>query len=573
MKDELINYEALIENTLNKAKSSKLVSDAVDLVLTLDKKVDFNDSFDIFTNFEKELYNLVKEKRVEFSDLDSLDHLNLFYDNTEKLTFSFEMLKDGHLIGTFSLAEQDYEKMREIKKKYDEEFCKEIESANAYLEKIGSKGRLQLVKEIRYFFEHMAPVTVFIKQTIFSNFYNFNNLHPKKEKRTGDFLFERLNTYDYLQWEQEEKLFIYCMKALIISGIQTRLEEVNRQQISIQSINDFFNKKFLYYQNFVTKSSIEWETLGLFEKASFLNVIFSDIKENYLIYREINGLSLQKKEIILKDSKVTEESNRIKISFDEMINRMVQNPSNSEDNLRYLLRQDVMNNECSKYQKIVDYILESVAKDTDTDVSFCRFYTNIGDLIDLVKNEKYLSIVDKNSQEYSCYIYPNKKLRKMMPRKMLANMASAISSRMIYNSWHYIPGNFVNENIDLSKREYYFPPIIPDITIHDKYHHIGHVKLSVNNCIRSPAHLYIHGKRMNALMDIRLLRMGDKIYSTKDLELATVYTKLLANVMQILIDIVHEQEKDFSITKYTKQWYEQNLNNRSNNIEEKNFIH
>lgn len=44
-----------------------------------------------------------------------------------------------------------------------------------------------------------------------------------------------------------------------------------------------------------------------------------------------------------------------------------------------------------------------------------------------------------------------------VPVDLLSKIGMAINSRMLYNGWHYMPGNFINcEQVDFSERDFYF---------------------------------------------------------------------------------------------------------------------
>jgi hypothetical protein len=71
---------------------------------------------------------------------------------------------------------------------------------------------------------------------------------------------------------------------------------------------------------------------------------------------------------------------------------------------------------------------------------------------------------------------------------------------MMFNRWHFVPGQFDRAEIPLN-RHYFFPPQVPDIAEHSEHRHGGHISARVRYSIRAPGaqvwrepfHVFGHG--------------------------------------------------------------------------------
>src|SRR5258708_19538858 len=83
----------------------------------------------------------------------------------------------------------------------------------------------------------------------------------------------------------------------------------------------------------------------------------------------------------------------------------------------------------------------------------------------------------------------------------LAKVLTGCSVRMQFNSWHYMPGHFVQEP---APHHYYFPPRMADTAIWSDQHHAGHVMAAVRHSIRSPPPLKYPNPPSFGLFDLPL---------------------------------------------------------------------
>ena len=127
---------------------------------------------------------------------------------------------------------------------------------------------------------------------------------------------------------------------------------------------------------------------------------------------------------------------------------------------------------------------------------------------------------------------------------------------MEYNSWHYTPGNFLNERHRI-QRHYYFPPVMSDITEWSNQHHQGHVYANVKHAIRCPGTILCLPYTLNAYYDLRLMKTSGVMYSEIDLMKALYYKEVVGALYQAWFDYCREHQSQLDMTAYDRKWYQQ----------------
>lgn len=564
--EKLETYAQLVNDALTCAMDCELVFEAIQSVLTLNGKFDLEESFLSLTYFEREIYNLAQREKIRFAKQQIVKEncLYVYYFSNHKLVIALNEQKDATLLGIVNMdtykndIELFYEEDRRL-------FAQAAYESKSFLEGLEEVELHALIKNILHYFEHMAPVFYYVRNKLFTNFYDLNNLYPKGKDYSSEFILTYLIKEKASEWVAEDSLFIYSIHLLLSSGNPTRAEEFNGQQMFPFELHNFFDEKYYDYCELlhIPNEFSYFKALDLMEKSKKLKELFLEVNDKVTLYREINGITLRKKEKYI----FFKEIDNVELIINENLERHFQlkevNLKSIYNLSRKLVEQELtgqinQNDPTSSIQALVQMFISSVTEQTHSDVGITRFFTDIGELIKLVKAGEFNELCNLTPKSYSCYVAPSKMLSKKMNPMQLAMMATSIASRMNYNSWHYIPGNFLTGEVDTSSRSYYFPPKLSDITKLSKYHHVGHVKLAINNCIRCPYFIRIEDKVFEAFMDIRLLRMGEWEFTEKELEIAIVYTKYLAQVYQAIIDGVSISQKPYSLIDFNKEWYADN---------------
>lgn len=128
-----------------------------------------------------------------------------------------------------------------------------------------------------------------------------------------------------------------------------------------------------------------------------------------------------------------------------------------------------------------------------------------------------------------------------------------MSSRMQYNSWHFIAGNLPKVP-EVTARDHFVPPTIPDIAFYSDQHHHGHVANRVRFSIRSPQAVEVLDRAFNGFMDLRLLRCEGPPFDEQDVLAAHRTSAFVARATSSAARLVAEG-KGIEVTSFDSAWH------------------
>src|SRR5207302_84405 len=112
---------------------------------------------------------------------------------------------------------------------------------------------------------------------------------------------------------------------------------------------------------------------------------------------------------------------------------------------------------------------------------------------------------------FFCCVLPNPRLLTQLTSDALSKMLYRVAARMQFNRWHFLAGNFERASVPIS-RHYFYPPLVPDLTIWSDQRHAGHALAGVRYAVRVPGPpmdrqpLIVGGNSYRGFYDIRLVR-------------------------------------------------------------------
>ncbi|WP_458246946.1 hypothetical protein [Streptomyces sp. MAI_2237] len=164
---------------------------------------------------------------------------------------------------------------------------------------------------------------------------------------------------------------------------------------------------------------------------------------------------------------------------------------------------------------------ETVAAATDVfeaDFTMSRGMRSLPDLVAALRAQRWEEICDWDITQFFCCVVPHPQAARHFggSSAALADAAWAMSSRMQYNSWHFIAGNLPRTQ-EVGARDHFVPPTIPDVAFYSDQHHHGHVNNKVRFSIRTPQAVEVDGRLFNGFIDLRLLRCEGTPFDEQDL--------------------------------------------------------
>ncbi|NVY96740.1 hypothetical protein HU830_06170 [Lactobacillus sp. DCY120] len=553
-----MDYKSLVASVISAVQQEENPFAVFSRLLTLDGILKKEDALKTLGFKEKAIYKLLSENKTGMNDIS----LFIFHHNNKIEVRDGEAVldKNDQLAAKFKFSKKYWTKIcQDSTRRIDDE-------GKLALHLLKAKTNLNsVIDNIEFYLSHMAPIIYYVDEKVYSNFDYLSNLFTKRRRDQDKFLFPFLKTHALEQWSKEDIIFICFLDYLLSSGLQTRAEEFNGQQITITKLEKYLIEKHKTYLKMgVAEMDADFSSLSLLEKTEVLNREFKILSKNKIIYRDINGISLQKREAYLDALKLA-DSNIEVTKLQEMLCQRFNIKFNDDESyirgIREYLAENIQNLRAA-FLKLLEGELFLLTDAAHSDMAFSRFFSNIGQLLSLDKAKEYQKIIDLNPKNYFCYVVPGKNMLAKLPKLLVANINMAVTTRMLYNSWHYMPANFLNENLKMDKRDFYFSAVMADIANLDKYHHAGHVKMSINNTIRIPRSIRIHNKEYQALMDVRLMRQGDEEFSLSNLRVSFLYLHYLQILCQSLVNLVEEMKiDDFSLEQMSKELYSDQFDN------------
>lgn len=420
----------------------------------------------------------------------------------------------------------------------NEKYLKEIDEFYEHMDLI------KIVDDVEEELNHIAPLLWYIDDTIYTSLGKHNNLLKKSGSLSDDYILSNLKKLELSKWSLSEKKLIYFAYVLLQSGTSYRVEEMNGFHLSYETLFEFFEGKLQKYSEVLGVYFEANTSCSLLDKAKKVNKLFIRVSEKMSIYREITGINLNKKEVLIKFSNIENEEIYKGLSSVKLYDFFIEHLEKNDIDFLHNSIMDIL----EEYREIID-----------ADIVTARGFRNPYRLVQLIRNNEIENICLLKQDDFFCAIKVKKIMYEQIPNNILSKIFISISSRLTYNSWHYIPGNFAKDYPDLNYRHYYIPPRIPDIASNSDEHHAGHVHASIKNTIRYPRSIKILGKEYDGLIDIRAIRRKGARFTKKELEWSRKYSYILQILFQALFDLAVYRNFEFEISEYTSEWYKERL--------------
>ncbi|ADG06900.1 hypothetical protein [Kyrpidia tusciae] len=454
--------------------------------------------------------------------------------------------------------------------------AKWYESAMCCMQERTPRELVDMLRFCSFAIYHMAPVLFYTEEETYTNFYRHNNLiSDDGEGNSRGYLFDHLAEKPLSEWTDNQIWFVYSLYFLLRSGPPARGEEFNGCQLTPPRLRDFFERKFRDYRLWTTSISDadaeRFRKADIPAQAEMLRGWRESLAVDRLFYREINGLNLLKRETSMPRDAVSTDwgmfPDDLQRYFAAVYEINVTEYPNFYEVMRLLIRRfaeagpkpkrycaDVL----SPIEEIVYTIVRSAVWHSNSDIGMSRSIRDYTAFTRAVRENRIRDLCEFKHTDYFCCVVPSLAMVRGMKehQPFLSGVLKAISTRMQYNSWHYLPGNFPFDAVPPG-RHFYFPPEMPDTAEWSDQHHKGHILASVRYSIRSPYHVTLDGRKFLAFFDLRLMRQSGPPYHEADLVEAVRYTCYLHAVYQALLDEAAESGFAFRFEGFTKEWYDQ----------------
>lgn len=438
------------------------------------------------------------------------------------------------------------------------------------------------VTMLQDFVERVETVYVLIGRQVYSKSDAGSNT------LTRDGLLEGLRGLPVRSWRPADRLFVVAAHCLFISGRAVRFEEFNGRQLSATGLREFLVGRYTNYCAAAGRDPAEFHSLTLISLAGRIRELLAEVDRSAAMrYRRINGLTFVKNEYLAE--------------FPGSRDPEVMPPLVAEHGVRNLgvvltgdVRADLRamtvaavgsasaaagvpaggagpdgdgidavgpdGDGVDAVGDLLAAIVLSAIQETGSDYGMS---SSVRDLERLRGAEPGAAdgVLELAKPDFFCCCLPH-------PERMAGPDVDPVpilwraAQRMMYNRWHFLPGEFDRADIP-AKRHYYFPPQVPDIAEHCDHWHGGHAGAGVRFTIRAPgAQVWrppftVFGHGFRGCYDIRLVRMEGPAYTTAEVATAVRHCSLVDELWRTLAEgVEHGGLPVRPIGGFDRGWYE-----------------
>lgn len=409
-----------------------------------------------------------------------------------------EVQFDDDSIGATSLPRSDYERAC-ARARLECDFERiNLGRMRSWLVGEELEGNLQLrAEQAADHITHVESVAFYLGAELWDTLHGRRELERSTELRV-------LGEKPLVDWTDREVLLVASIVLLFSSGGVTRLEEFNSRQLSATSVLMLIESLRARYiglgctETTRTKDSLSTRAVDVGSMRD------AATHRGFLLYRQINGITLTKHECIADDY-----SNPVP---EDVYREWVRDSSAVW--LRYLENSRVATLE----GHLVDIVRDAL-RDGEADFAMTSGPRRLLPFAGLHPVAK-AGAVEADKEDFFCCCVPSKDYVSKRPPLAVVQSMYRVSKRMQFNRWHFVPGNFAQVPSD---RHFYYPPLLPDITRSSDRRHGGHIDSQVRNTIRIPGPLitrppFVLGdNRYRGFFDLRLVRVDDHPFTERDL--------------------------------------------------------
>jgi hypothetical protein len=407
-----------------------------------------------------------------------------------------------------------------------------------WLETHPDDDRDAMLERLREATLRTAPVVLYQEGQPYTNFRDRNTIvgktlwpgHP-------DCVFSRLKGMPVHLWSDEDVLLVVCLLLLIRSGGAGRIEEANGTELNLDNIAHILDRIRCGYDAVGAGPPVgaaESVTVtDLYDLAGRLAEARERVARERQLYREIHGVLLNKLERVAARPGA-DVARREQALVDRLLHRLpVVGRSLDHIGTTIGVAPGWLTRPHGEFGTgLESLVFESVAAATEVfgaDFAMSRGMRDLTALVEAMQRADWTTIDAWELPDYFCCVVPSEQAERHFPGGVpqVADVAWAMSSRMQYNSWHFVPGNLPVDPARF-RRDYFIPPSMPDIAYFSDQHHHGHVTARVRFTVRSPQPVEILGRTFKGFVDVRLLRCAGEPFAEADLLAVHRLSRLVA---------------------------------------------
>jgi hypothetical protein len=364
-------------------------------------------------------------------------------------------------------------------------------------------------------------------------------------------------------WSDSDVMMVVCLTLLVRSVGFARIEEANGTQLTIDHVAHLLDRTRLAYNAVpagpVVPPAASTRVADLCDLAEALGRARREVCETAQLYREIHGPLMHKIERVAGPA--GDAARRLEAGLAERLRDRLPVAGDTLGELGACIdaAPEWLARPYGEFATGLEHLVyEAVRAATtvfESDFAMSRGLRRLTALVDALRARDWTQLTKWELPCYFCCVVPAPEARRHFgdSDSRLADTAWAISSRMQYNSWHFLAGN-LPKSPEVAARDYFVPPTIPDIAYYSDQHHHGHVAAKVRFSIRSPQPVEVLGKPFHGFVDLRLLRCDGSPFGEQDLLAAQRASAFIARATAQAVALAADGA-DIDLVAFDPQWH------------------
>ena len=453
---------------------------------------------------------------------------------------------------------------REQLRRAAERDARSAADCRTWLHQQGEQGRQELLEQAKEAALRTAPFVLYQQDKLYTNFRGPNNLTGKTLwPGHPDCTLSSLQQTSLDLWSDSEVQLLVCLTLLIRSAGPGRVEEANGTQLTVGHVAHMLERIRRGYNTVLGGETIPPAASDDIRALDALAVSLREHRPETMrgaqLYREIHGALMHKIERVAdapgeqararEDAVCARLRERLPLTGATLAD-LGDHLADSPDWLA-----DPHGDFGTGLESLVYETVAATTEAFEADFTMSRGMRSLPELITALREERWAEICDWDITRFFCCVVPDPEARRHFggSEAALADAAWAMSSRMQYNSWHFIAGNLPREP-EVRDRDHFVPPTIPDISFYSDQHHHGHVNNNVRFALRTPQAVEVDGRRFNGFMDLRLLRCAGEPFDEQDLLAAHRVSAFVARATS-LVAALAVAGRPVEVTAFDSAWH------------------
>lgn len=433
-----------------------------------------------------------------------------------------------------------------------------------WLTAAGQRGRHDTLENLKEAARRTAPFVLYQEGRRYTNFRDRNTLTGKTLwPGHPDCLLSSLQHVPIELWSDGDVVAVACLALLVRSAGFARIEEANGTQLTLDHVACLLERTRVKYNAVPGGQPVHraasTRIAALDDLARSLRRRRRYLTNTVQLYREIHGPLMHKIEQVAGPAGAAASRRETDLCTRLTAVLPVTGHSLAELGASLAAGPGWLAEPHGEFgtglESLVYQTVRAAATAFDSDFAMSRGIRSLSALTRELRAERWAEITTWDLPHFFCCVVPASGARRYYEgsSSRLADMAWAISSRMQYNSWHFLVGNLPKVP-QVVARDYFVPPTMPDVAFFSDQHHHGHVAARVRFSIRSPQAVEVLGRTFDGFIDLRLLRCAGVPFDEQDLLAAHRTSALIAKATG-LAAVLAAGGRDVEVRSFDSQWH------------------